>query len=256
MAGTNPSSSSLRNWGHVDQARWLSFHQIGNLRTHNSYALLTEIFRTNPPVPAINGEPYYDGMERIEGGSEEAAANCRSAMYGSVLSGGLGGHIYGAGGWNGGIWSGEVEAASQSPMWRLFQWPSGAQMRHLKTFILSEGPRYQDLVPCTERISPNQTSTNRGVQGWAYAAATGAQDLLLLYFEKDCSQASLAGAKPNAQYTAQWFSPLNGEWLSVDASVTADASGSISLPPFPRHIAKSDADWALKLTLRNGRKPD
>jgi hypothetical protein len=35
----------------------------------------------------------------------------RSAMYGNVLSGGLGGHIYGASGWQGGIWSGEVEEA-------------------------------------------------------------------------------------------------------------------------------------------------
>ena len=36
LAGTNPTGSSLRNWGHVDKARWLSFHQIGNLRTHDS----------------------------------------------------------------------------------------------------------------------------------------------------------------------------------------------------------------------------
>lgn len=36
-------------------------------------AQLTEIFMTNPPIPAINGEPYYDGMENLEGGSDEAA---------------------------------------------------------------------------------------------------------------------------------------------------------------------------------------
>jgi hypothetical protein len=248
LAGTNPSGSSLRNWGHVDVARWLGFHQIGNLRTHNSYALLTEIFRTNPPVPAINGEPYYDGMENIQGGSEEAAANCRSAMYGSVLSGGLGGHIYGAGGWSGGVWSGEVEAASQWPMWKLFQWPSGDQMRHLKTFILSEGRRYQELVPCTERISPNQSVTTRGVLGWACGAATGGQNLFLLYFERDCPQATVVGARPNSEYAACWFNPRDGEWLIVDAPVKADASGRLALPPFPNQKSKSDTDWALKLT--------
>ncbi len=252
LAGTNPSGSSLRNWGHVDQARWLGFHQIGNLRIHSSYALLTEIFRTNPPVPAINGEPYYDGMENIPGGTDEAAVYCRSAMYGSVLSGGLGGHIYGAGGWSGGIWSGEVEAASQWPMWKLFQWPSGVQMRHLKAFMLSEGRRYQDLVPCTERIEPHQSAGPRVPVGWTFGAATAGQDLFLLYFEKDCPQATVAGARPNAQYTAHWFNPRYGEWTAVEAPVSTDASGKMTLPPFPNQLTRSDADWALKLTLKAG----
>jgi hypothetical protein len=248
LAGTNPSGSSLRNWGHTDKARWLSFHQIGNLRTHDSYALLTEIFKMTPPVPAINGEPYYDGMENIEGGSEEAAAYCRSAMYGSVLSGGLGGHIYGAGGWNGGVWSGEVEEASTCPMWKVFQWPSGDQMRHLKTFILSEGRRYQDLVPCTDRISPHRSAGPKGVAGWAYGAATPEQGLFLLYFEKDCPQAAVAGAKVNARYTAHWFDPRSGQWINGDFSLVAEPSGRIALPPFPNQTARSDVDWALKLT--------
>jgi len=103
LTGTNANPSSLRNWGHIDEAKWLKFHQIGNRRTHDCYSFLTEIFNTKPAVPAINGEPYYDGMEDAEPGSELAALYCRSAMYGSVLSGGLGGHIYGAGGWKGGM---------------------------------------------------------------------------------------------------------------------------------------------------------
>jgi hypothetical protein len=75
-------------------------------------------------------------------------------MYGSVLSGGLGGHIYGAGGWKGGIWSGEVEAASDDPIWKAIQWASADQMRHLKSFVLAEGRRYQDLIPSVELLSP------------------------------------------------------------------------------------------------------
>jgi hypothetical protein len=253
LAGTNPTGSSLKNWGHTDKARWLSFHQIGNLRTHSSYALLTDVFKATPPVPAINGEPYYDGMENVEGGTDEAAANCRSAMYGSVLSGGLGGHIYGAGGWNGGVWSGEVEEASKYPMWKVFQWPSADQMRHLKTFILSEGRRYQDLIPCTDRITPNQSAGNRGVLGWAFGAATPEQDLFMLYFEKDCPQAVIAGAKADARYAVRWFDPRSGKWMDSDSVVVAGASGRIALPPFPNQMTKSDADWALKLTLAAGR---
>ena len=259
LAGTNPAGSSLRNWGHVDQARWLGFHQIGNVRTHDSYALLTDIFKATPPVPGINGEPYYDGMENLEGGEEEATCVCRSAMYGSVLSGGLGGHIYGAGGWNGGIWSGEVEEASPYPMWKVFSWPSADQMRHLKAFILSEGARYQDLEPCTDRIAPNRSGKPKEARGWAFGAGTARRDLYLLYFERGCPRATLAGTRPDAQYAARWFNPETGQWNEAQANLTADASGKLALPPFPGEAAKPETDWALKLTAaarpsRPGRK--
>ena len=249
LAGTNPSGSSLHNWGHIDKARWLGFHQIGNRRTHDSFSLLTEIFNTEPPVPAINGEPYYDGMQNAEGGSEEAALWCRSAMYGSVLSGGLGGHVYGAGGWTGGIWSGEVEAASKHPMWKLFQWQSGDQMRHLKTFILSEGPKYQDLIPCTDKIKPNQSAGPNVTTGWAYGSVTQTQDLLLMYFEKDCPRAVVTGIKPNTKYDASWFDPRNGQWIKVETPIITNETGQIVLPQFPDNSDKSETDWAIKLTL-------
>ena len=245
LAGTNPDGSSLRNWGHLDKARWLGFHQIGNRRTHDSYALLTNIFQALPPVPAINGEPYYDGMEGQAGGSDEAARYCRSAMYGSVLSGGLGGHIYGAGGWAGGIWSGEVEDASTIPMWKAFQWPSAGQMRYLKTFVLSEGRRYQDLTPRTDLILPNRDGKPNGATGWAYCACTPEKDFFLAYFEKDCPPAKLSGLLPDTQYRAQWFDPRTGQWSPVvDGVLKASQSGSIQLPILP-----STDDWGLKLTL-------
>lgn len=250
LAGTNPSGSSLKNWGHVDQAKWLGFHQIGNLRNHSSYELLTEIFFTSPCVPAINGEPYYDGMENQEGGSEDAARYCRSAMYGSVLSGGLGGHIYGAGGWKGGIWSGEVEEASTSPMWKAFLWPSGSQMKYLRAFILSEGIRYRDLQPNTARLSPNRSDKPEGSEGWAFCASTSGLDLFLLYFEKGCPQACISSAKPNSKYSATWFNPRNGEWIPVKESLKTDQRGLIILPLFPGNVMKSEEDWALKLVIR------
>jgi hypothetical protein len=157
-------------------------------------------------------------------------------------------HIYGAGGWNGGIWSGEVEAASKYPMWQVFQWPSGDQMRHLKTFILSEGRRYQELVPFTDHVSPNQSAGPKASTGWAFGAATPGRDLLLFYFEKGCPQAVVSGAKINARYSARYFDPRNGQWNGAAVAVVADASGRLALPPFPNQLAKSDYDWALKLT--------
>jgi predicted amidohydrolase len=245
LVGNNANPSSLRNWGHVDQAPWLGFHQIGNRRTHDCYAYLTEIFQAKPPLPGINGEPYYDGMEDAAPGSELAALYCRSAMYGSVLSGGLGGHIYGAGGWQGGLWSGEVEPASKYPLWEVIRWESADQMRHLKSFILSEGRRYQELEPATNALSPNRSGRPNGLTGWAYAARTPDRALFLLYFERDCPPAMLAGARPNGQYRARWFNPRRGEWLDAERGVMkADGEGRLVLPPFPG----TSADWALKLT--------
>jgi uncharacterized protein DUF4038/uncharacterized protein DUF5060 len=249
LTGTNANPSSLRNWGHVDQAKWLQFHQIGNRRTHDCYAFLTEIFEAVPPVPGINGEPYYDGMEDAEPGSDRAALYCRSAMYGSVLSGGLGGHIYGAGGWQGGMWSGEVEKASKYPIWDVIQWTSADQMRYLRTFILSEGRRYQDLIPAVDSVSPNKSSGPKTNVGWAYAARTAERDLLLLYFEKDCPKAVVLQMPPNTKYAAQWFNPRTGDWLDAGSGdVISDSTGGIDLPHFPGDSAKSTNDWGLKLT--------
>lgn len=248
LAGTNSNPSSLVNWGHIDQAPWLGFHQIGNRRTHDVYRHLTDIFHADPAIPGINGEPYYDGMEDAPGGSLKAARYCRSAMYGSVLSGGLGGHIYGAGGWKGGLWSGEVEEASEFPIWEVIQWVSADQMRHLKTFVMSEGRTYQELVPATDNLDPHQSGPEKSLDGWAYCAMTKDKQLALLYFERDCPRAALTGLIPESTYQATWFDPRTGDWLDDNQSaLKSDTSGRIELPAFPSGHRRSLRDWALKL---------
>jgi len=250
LRGTNSNPSSLKNWGHVDKAKWLNFHQVGNRRTHDLYPYLTEIFKTAPPVPAINGEPYYDGMLNTPGGSEKAALYCRSAMYGSVLSGGLGGHIYGAGGWKGGLWSGEIEEASKFPIWEVIKWKSADQMRHMKRFILSEGSGYQQLIPAADLLTPGRTGKPKSCLGWAYCARTADRKLFMLYFENECPPAALAGAQAGGKYTGRWFDPRTGKWLGkTETTMTADSGGKIILPSFPNATKNSKTDWALKLKL-------
>ena len=113
-------------------------------------------------------------------------------MYGSFLSGGLAGHVYGAEG----IWGGDIEAQAPVKMWDAFRWSSGEQMRHLRTFAFSIGKRYQDLVPDADLVSPNKTHVLQSYEGWAYCARTPDKDIFLLYFEKGCPRSQVRGAQP------------------------------------------------------------
>ncbi len=261
--GCNPHETSLMNFGHSGEARWLSFHQVGNgRRDHYSYAQHTDLFNTNPPVPVINGEPQYEGMEtlispgsptwtygdvRVDPSPSEGGARVvRSAAYGSVLSGGLGGHIYGAGGWtDGGVWRGDIEHASPVKVWDAMTWPGGGQMQHVRTFLLSEGARYQELIPSVALLSPNRSGPVAGYEGWSYCMATAEHDLFLVYLEKDTPEVSLSGAVASGLYEATWFDPRTGEW-GESQQINADDTGRMILPVKP-----SAEDWALKLRLQD-----
>jgi hypothetical protein len=191
-------------------------------------------------------------MEDADPGSDKAARYCRSAIYGSVLSGGLGGQIYGAGGWDGGIWSGEVEDASKDPIWEAITWASAEQMQTCRDFILSEGAVYQTLVPATEMLAPNRTGDPKTNDGWAYCAATSDHTLIFVYFEIACPRADLSGVTPNAAYQVQWFDPRTGLWIDETSVATADSAGTLRLPTFPSGEETSSMDWAAKLTRVEG----
>lgn len=240
LLSANAHTSTLLDFG---QARWITMHQIGNRRDHNVYWHLTEIYREcAPPRPALNGEPYYAGWPphlAASGGTEEDDTYCRSAMYGSFLSGGLAGHIYGANG----LWGGDIEAEAETKMWESLQWGSGAQLQYLRTFALSEGRRYQDLVPDADLVCPSKTCEVHANRGWAYCARTPERDLFLLYFEADCPQATVRGSLAGRTYIVQWFDPRCGEWIDA-GRLTASAIGYMTLPAPP-----SAEDWGLKLAL-------
>jgi len=252
LASCNASVSSLLNFGGTNENHWLTFHQIGNLREHDAYWYLTEIFNATPARPALNGEPYYSGMTDrrysptyrygAPGGTTNDDRDVRSGIYGSFLSGGLAGHIYGSEG----IWGADTEPGSSPFMWEAFQWNSANQMKYLKTFAFSEGQRYQDLVPDANLVSPSEISVTKSFTGWAYCARTPEKDFFLAYFEKDYpAHGMIRGALPQSTYRAQWFDPRTGQWSQAGGGdLKANQWGWIQLPDFP-----SADDWCLKLTL-------
>jgi len=250
LVSCNASPSSLINFGQFENNQWLTFHQTGNWREHEYYWYLTEIFNHEPVMPAINGEPYYSGLSDTRygtdksvpvGGTELDALYTRSAIYGSFLSGGFGGIIYGAQG----LWGGDVESGSDPYMWDAFLWISATYVQHLKTFVLSEGKKYQNLIPNADLISPNKTHELRAFTGWAYCAYTEERDYFLVYFERDCISSVLRGTRINSLYKADWFNPRTGEWIPVGGTILqTDRWGRIKVPDFP-----TDDDWGLRLTF-------
>jgi len=250
LLSANANPSTLENWG---DDSWVTLHQTGNVREHYAYWYLTEIFRQPNPKPALNGEPYYSGYNDSRsqgggrgyqygapGGTAKDDQFVRSAMYGSFLSGGLAGHVYGAEG----IWGADIEPTAPVKMWDAFQWNSAAQMRYLRTFALSIGKRYQDLVPDAGLVYPHQTHTIRSYEEWAYCARTPDREIYLAYFEKGCPHEEIRGAKLNSAYRAQWFDPRKGEWIDAGTgTLRSSAIGVISVPAFP-----ADIDWGLRLT--------
>jgi hypothetical protein len=249
LISANANPSTLENWGDDSP---ITLHQTGNMREHNNYWYLTEIYRQLHPRPALNGEPYYAGYHDARslgggrgyqygalGGTEQDDQFVRSGMYGSFLSGGFAGHVYGAEG----IWGADIEDAAPTKMWDAFQWRSASQMQYLRAFALSIGKRYQELAPDADLVSPNKTPVLRGYEGWAYSARTPDKSIFLAYFEKGCPRSQIRGAKLNAAYRAEWFDPRTGSWQNVgDGTLKSSVIGILTLPDFP-----SDADWGLRL---------
>jgi hypothetical protein len=161
-------------------------------------------------------------------------------MYGSFLSGGLSGHVYGAEG----IWGADIEPAAPIKMWDAFQWNSASQVQYLRTFAMSIGKRYQELVPDADLISPDKDHNLEAYEGWAYCARTPDKEIFLVYFEKGCPTSQVRGAKLWSEYRADWFDPRNGTWQPVGkGSLQSNEIGIIMLPQFP-----ADNDWGLRLT--------
>ena len=199
------------------------------------------MFYLKNPVPCLHNEPYYDGLKwgnTADLGSDLAAYYSRVALYGSVLSGGLAGHVYGTDH----IWDGNSEMPGS------FLIQSAEQMQHIYKFLFSEGTSYQDLMPDKKLLEPHLTLSGDKNMGWAYCMHTESKDLFMLYFEKDCPTARLNGVLPGTDNKIQWFEPDKGSWMKTEM-VVSDREGKITLPDFPAGSDISKKDWAIKLTL-------
>lgn len=250
--------STFKAFGHGAAAPWLTMHTVGNNpRNHAIYASIEELFRLTPAYPAANLEPYYTGWNHPinrPGGEtpEENSARdnyfARAMMYGSVLSGALAGHVHGTAAYD--VTSTGEPAGWRPHIWTALRYESGAQMQHLRAFVLSEGARYQSLTLASTDLEPraNPNSLADGLDGWSFLMRTPQRDFALLYCENQAPRARLKGFTPGARYRWSWFDPRNGAW-SPALSLSADARGVLAMPAFPAGDTRSSTDYAAKILL-------
>jgi hypothetical protein len=248
--------STYTTFGHDEEVPWLDMHSVGNKpRDHGFYGAIDTLFNLKPPYPAINFEPYYTGWnhEINKPGGETPPANshrdnyfARAQMYGSVLSGGLAGHVHGTAAYD--MTTTGEPAGARPHIWDALQFESGKQMQHLKLFVLSEGVSYQHLQPYHQHLHPQKAkkSAVRGLDGWSFMMLNPEKDFALLYFENKAELPKISGLKNNTSYSFQWFDPRSGEWKARKI-IKSDRKGNLTVPAFPDGSNPSSADWAAKI---------
>lgn len=122
----------------------------------------------------------------------------RAQMWGSVLSGGLVGHVRGTAAYD--ITSTGEPAGARHHIWDSLKYKSGNQMQHLHAFIFSEGARYQQLQPHQQHLHPQKAkkSSVRGWDGWSLMMLTQEKDLGMLYYENRAELPKISGLKITA----------------------------------------------------------
>jgi hypothetical protein len=250
--------STYKAFGHADKAPWLTMHTVGNNpRNHAIYESIEELFALRPAMPAANLEPYYAGWNHNinRPGGETPDANsprdnyfARAMMYGSVLSGALAGHVYGTAAYD--VTSTGEPEGWRPHIWTALKYESGAQLQHLRTFVLSEGALYQALEPVPRDLQPRgiPAALANGLDGWSFLARIPSREFALAYFENRAQRPKLAGFGAGQRYRWTWFDPETGAWGKTLA-VTADAQGMLAAPPFPAGGDSAARDVAAKIRL-------
>ena len=253
------NNSTYTQFGHGDNAPWLTMHSVGNKpRDHRVADALETIFKLDPSYPAINFEPYYTGWnhEINMPGGERPPANsdrdnyfARAQMYGSVLSGGLSGHVHGTSAYD--MTTTGEPAGARPHFWDALKYESANYMRHLREFILSERGDYQKLELARHDVQPNQApdAAEDGLDGWAYMMRTPDKSLAFLYFENESVLPTLHNFIPGSEYSFQWYHPVTGDWKEK-VLIKADDNGVLRVPDFPDRENRASNDWAAKIVTK------
>ncbi len=258
-----PTTVLINNATHItfgldDEVPWLTMHSVGNEpRDNRMYPILEEQFHLENHTPIANFEAYYPAWEHNslcyatdewpEYNSDRDNYFGRTQAWGSVLSGALAGHIYGTGAYDGKTVG---EPRGKHPfIWEALKFPSGKQVGYLRKFIESEGEKFQQLVPASNKMDPKESPgfAEAGLDGRALMMQTPDKSLNMLYFENLCEVPLVKGLSPESNYKLQWFDPISGEWIANPKTKISSDTGKIKIAAFPDNRKVSHRDWALKI---------
>ncbi len=244
--------STLTDYGHGEAAPWLNFHGVGNrYRDHRIYPLIEALFALDDPWPALNQEPYYPGWsaskvgdEKPRPGSDRECYFARAMLYGSVLSGGLAGHICGDGSFAGNTTG---EAPGDEPFtWEAMGYAFGEQAGHIRELLRCDERGWQQLHPATGSLSPAslRRRDDARLEGAGFLMMNDDRSLAVAYFEVGCPAPTIGGLRPDATYEVRWFDPRRGRWLSPVQRTRPDADGHLAL-----NLTDANEDWAVRISL-------
>ena len=250
LATCNSSLSSQVNFGQFKDNRWLTLQQIGNWREHVHYWYLTEVFHTEPAVPHSTASRTTPGTRKHATTPTRTAPRAarpqddmyvRSTLYGSLLSGGLGGYVYGTEG----IWGADIEKGSDPAMWESFQWGS-AKMRPTSGHVrLVRGQSLSGRWCLTRSWSPRTrpTTSTRTRDGPIVPAQTPRTLSGLL---REGLSNGHTGPPTRQDLSSRLVRSPQGQMDPGREKGTLDSDrwGRIAVPRLP-----TPEDWGLKLVL-------
>jgi hypothetical protein len=204
-------------------------------------------------------EPYYAGWPRKVAGEKPEAGDdrdnyfARTQAWGSVFSGGLAGHVYGTGAYDGTtVGENPLTTINRRYIWDALNYPAGEQVGYLRKFIEPEGLKFQELNLASDNLFPRKSKNSEkfGLDGWSFMMQTADKQLSMLYFENACEIPEISGLLPNKKYIFDWFDTISGEWLDA-AVINSDEEGKIKITSFPNGDKVSGRDWALKIKVQS-----
>ena len=87
-------------------------------------------------------------------------------------------------------------------------------MQHLRSFVLSEGARYQQLTLASQDLEPRSipNALADGLDGWSFLMRTPQARFRAGVLREPGAAAAAQGLYARASYRWTWFDPRSGEW--------------------------------------------
>jgi hypothetical protein len=229
MITIHPSSSARAT---VDDPSVLDFDMLQTGHSDRdsipgTMKLITGSYATEPPMPVVNGEVCYEGIQ------EASRQEVQRFMFWCCVLSGAAGHTYGANGiWQVNLPDQPFGASPHGRSWGDTPWQTayrlpGSEQLGLAKALLAKY-RWWRMEPHPEWIEPRWSTEN-------YMQPYGAgipRELRIFYFPKTGRvNHRVKSLEPGVTYRAYWWNPANGRETGM-GTVTS-SSGEWQPPPPP-----------------------